>query len=169
MFETAIGWFGIRFSEAVIHRIKFGFAGRAEAIGSFQQCGEIEVAMSPPIWQPRLEAYAEGSVDSFLDLVLDSDEMSPFQKRVCDACRQIPYGSVVTYGKLAEMAGSPGAARAIGTTMSTNRFPIVVPCHRVVAARGLGGFSASGGVATKAQLLTLERSDTVASQRILFE
>jgi len=95
--------------------------------------------------------------------------MSAFQKRVIVACREILYGSTVTYGGLAELAGSPGAARAVGSTMRTNRFPIIVPCHRVVGADSLGGFSASRGVETKKRLLNMERGVNVGSQRSLFE
>ena len=84
--------------------------------------------------------------------------MTPFQKQVIRTCREIPYGETLTYGELAVKAGSPGGARAVGTTMRTNRFPIIVPCHRVVGANGLGGFSASQGVQTKRRLLEIENA-----------
>jgi methylated-DNA-[protein]-cysteine S-methyltransferase len=70
--------------------------------------------------------------------------------------RQVPYGETVSYGELAEMAGRPGAARAVGNAMSRNPLPIVVPCHRVVAAGGrIGGYGPSG-IPTKRFLLALE-------------
>jgi methylated-DNA-[protein]-cysteine S-methyltransferase len=70
--------------------------------------------------------------------------------------RDVPFGETVSYGELAEMAGHPGAARAVGNAMSRNPLPIVVPCHRVVAAGGrIGGYGPSG-VGTKRMLLTLE-------------
>ena len=72
-------------------------------------------------------------------------------------CRLIPYGQVLTYGELAERAGSPRAARAVGNVMRTNRFPLIVPCHRVVGAAGaLGGYSAPTGLKMKRRLLRLE-------------
>lgn len=158
VFETSIGWFGIQYSGDVICRVKFGFTDRADAITEMLTCHGIEVADKLPRWHTRFQAYADGARVTFSELAIDCSGMSAFQKRVTDACREIPYGSVVTYGRLAEIAGSPGAARATGTTMRTNRFPIVVPCHRVVAANGLGGYSASGGVTTKTRLLTMERN-----------
>jgi methylated-DNA-[protein]-cysteine S-methyltransferase len=70
--------------------------------------------------------------------------------------REVPFGETVSYGELAEMAGHPGAARAVGNAMSRNPVPIVVPCHRVVAAGGrIGGYGPSG-VGTKRMLLALE-------------
>ncbi|RME23672.1 MAG: methylated-DNA--[protein]-cysteine S-methyltransferase [Deltaproteobacteria bacterium] len=80
--------------------------------------------------------------------------MSPFARKVLGVLAGVPYGQVVTYGRLAEMAGRAGAARAVGMVMSKNPLPIVWPCHRVVSASGLGGFSA--GLSVKRRLLELE-------------
>jgi len=71
---------------------------------------------------------------------------------------KVPAGSTVTYGELAARAGSPGAARAVGNVMATNPMPLLVPCHRVVATDGLGGFT--GGLAVKRALLRLEAAKT---------
>ena len=74
-----------------------------------------------------------------------------------ELARAIPAGETVTYGELAVRAGEPGAARAVGQAMARNPFPLIVPCHRVMAAHGgAGGFSARGGVATKFRLLRIE-------------
>ena len=83
--------------------------------------------------------------------------VSPFRMRVYHALQQVPAGTTVSYGELAALAGSPGAARAVGSAMANNPWPLLVPCHRVLAAGGkLGGFTAHGGVATKRRLLKLE-------------
>jgi methylated-DNA-[protein]-cysteine S-methyltransferase len=74
---------------------------------------------------------------------------------VVDAAREVPWGDVVTYGELAAHAGYPGAARAAGSVCAGNRFWLIVPCHRVVAATGIGGYGASG-TALKRRLLELE-------------
>jgi O-6-methylguanine DNA methyltransferase len=105
----------------------------------------------------RLRAYFAGARDDFHDVELDLDGLTPFQHAVCSALRAIPYGEVVTYGELASLAGHPGAQRAVGTFCARNRFSIVVPCHRVVAADGLGSYG-SLGVAYKRRLLELERA-----------
>ena len=103
----------------------------------------------------RLRDYFAGARDGFADVELDSDGFTPFQLAVCAALRAVPYGEVVTYGELAALAGYPNAHRAVGTFCAHNRFSIVVPCHRVVAANGIGPYGPSG-VAYKRRLLELE-------------
>jgi methylated-DNA-[protein]-cysteine S-methyltransferase len=79
-----------------------------------------------------------------------------FPRRVLDTLtREVPWGETVTYGELAEMAGAPRAARAVGNVMAHNPVPIVIPCHRVVAAGGLGGYGLAG-VPMKRALLAIE-------------
>jgi methylated-DNA-[protein]-cysteine S-methyltransferase len=103
----------------------------------------------------RFAAYFAGERRSFDDVELDLDGATLFQQALTAALRSIPYGEAVTYGELAALAGSRRAARGAGTFCAHNRFPLVVPCHRVVAAEGIGGFG-SLGVAYKRRLLELE-------------
>jgi methylated-DNA-[protein]-cysteine S-methyltransferase len=103
----------------------------------------------------RLAAYFAGDPAGFGDVELDLDGSTPFQRALAEALRSIPYGETVTYGELAALAGSPNAPRAAGTFCAGNRFPVVIPCHRVVAADGIGGFG-SLGVEYKRRLLELE-------------
>jgi methylated-DNA-[protein]-cysteine S-methyltransferase len=103
----------------------------------------------------RFRAYFAGGRDEFRDVQLDFDWATPFQRALAEALRAIPYGETVTYGELAALAGRPGAARAAGAFCAGNRFGLVVPCHRVVAAGGLGGYG-SLGRAYKQRLLRLE-------------
>ena len=106
----------------------------------------------------RLVRYAAGAADDFFDVPVLLGAMTPFQRRVVASCRAIPCGSTRTYGQLAASAGSPGAARAVGQVMASNRIPLIVPCHRVIAASGgLGGFSAPQGVVMKKRLLAMEQ------------
>lgn len=104
----------------------------------------------------RFAAYFAGARDEFLDLEIDLQAYTPFQRAVCDTLRRVPYGETVTYGELAALAGYPNAQRAAGTFCAGNRFAIVVPCHRVVAANGLGAYG-SLGAEYKRRLLELER------------
>jgi methylated-DNA-[protein]-cysteine S-methyltransferase len=105
----------------------------------------------------RLQSYAAGKDERFDDIRLDTSHLSTFQSRVVKACRAIRRGRVRTYGELAASVGAVGAARAVGTVMAKNRFPIIVPCHRVVGSAGsLGGFSADGGVGVKRRMLEME-------------
>jgi methylated-DNA-[protein]-cysteine S-methyltransferase len=105
----------------------------------------------------RLALFADGEPVDFADIRVADDHLTPFGRRVVKACRSIRRGETQSYGELAKAAGAPGAARAVGHVMATNCTPLVVPCHRVVAAGGrLGGFSAPNGLTRKRRLLDLE-------------
>ena len=108
--------------------------------------------------------YLAGKREEFrLDLDLRA---TGFQIRVYAALLEIPYGEVRSYGEIAESIGEPGAARAVGAAAGANPLPLVVPCHRVVAAHGkLGGFG--GGVALKRRLLALEHAKHPAQGELL--
>jgi methylated-DNA-[protein]-cysteine S-methyltransferase len=107
----------------------------------------------------RLQRYAAAEAVELKDIPVSVDHLSPFQRRVVKTCRSIRPGQRRTYGELAAAAGSPGAARAVGQVMASNRVPLIVPCHRVVASGGgLGGFSAPQGLAMKRRLLAMEES-----------
>jgi methylated-DNA-[protein]-cysteine S-methyltransferase len=103
----------------------------------------------------RLRTYFAGESVSFEDVQIDLSWATPFQRAVAGALRLIPYGETVTYGELAALAGHPNAQRAAGSVCAGNRFPILVPCHRVVSATGLGSYG-SLGLAYKRRLLELE-------------
>lgn len=110
----------------------------------------------------QLEEYFAGCRREF-DLPVALPPGPPFTRRVYDLLRRVPFAATLTYGELAVQAGSPGAARAVGQVMAANPLPIVVPCHRVIAANGgLGGYSGGGGLGTKAWLLAFE-SDNLQS------
>ena len=102
----------------------------------------------------RLQAFFRGEAVDFGDVEL-ALEGTPFQRRLAEELRRVPRGEVVTYGELAALAGRPGAARAAGTFCAQNRFAVLVPCHRVVSAGGIGSYG-SLGMGYKRRLLELE-------------
>jgi len=101
-----------------------------------------------------LERYFKGEEPVDLDLTLNIEAGTPFQRRVWKTLRDIPYGETWNYGRVAALVSRPGGARAVGQAVGRNPLPILVPCHRVVGASGLGGFS--GGLEMKRRLLALE-------------
>jgi methylated-DNA-[protein]-cysteine S-methyltransferase len=103
----------------------------------------------------RLRGYFAGQRVAFDDVELDLDWCTPFQRAVAEALREVPYGETVTYGELAALAGHPNAHRAAGSFCARNRFALVVPCHRVVAAGGVGPYGSLGSD-YKRRLLELE-------------
>jgi AraC family transcriptional regulator of adaptative response/methylated-DNA-[protein]-cysteine methyltransferase len=102
--------------------------------------------------EKQLAAYLDGRLKKFT-LKLDI-HASPFQKKVLQRVARIPYGKTMTYGEVARAVGSPRASRAVGSANAHNKLPLVIPCHRVVAATGLGGYG--GGLKMKNRLLRLE-------------
>ena len=106
----------------------------------------------------QLAEFFQGTRDEF-DLALCTESLSAFALKTHEELMKVPLGSVVSYGELASRTGSPGAARAVGGVMSSNPFPLVVPCHRVVNADGrVGQYSGAHGTSTKTWLLDFERN-----------
>lgn len=101
----------------------------------------------------QLREYLAGRRRRFF-LKLAPPPLSAFQRRVYRALERVPFATSITYGRLAEAAGFPGAARAVGRAMASNPLPLIWPCHRVRAVSGLGGFGA--GLAVKRTLIRLE-------------
>jgi O-6-methylguanine DNA methyltransferase len=107
--------------------------------------------------QQAVDYFVTGFLHWDLDR-LDWQGISHFHRQVLLSCAQIPPGETQTYGKLAATVGSPRAARAVGGAMASNRWPLIIPCHRVVGSTGkLTGYSGEGGVQTKQKLLDMER------------
>ena len=103
----------------------------------------------------RFVRFFAGEPDDFLDVELELDGSTEFEVALTTALRRVPRGEVVSYGELAALAGRPKAQRAAGSFCARNRFSIVVPCHRVVGADGLGSYG-SLGLDYKRRLLELE-------------
>jgi methylated-DNA-[protein]-cysteine S-methyltransferase len=106
-----------------------------------------------------IQALLAGELRDLSEVVLDPAGIDDFRSRVYAATRAVGPGSVATYGEIARAVGSPDAARAVGAALGSNPYPIVVPCHRVLAAGGaLHGFSAPGGIVTKRRMLEIEQA-----------
>jgi methylated-DNA-[protein]-cysteine S-methyltransferase len=178
VFETALGWTALARSDETVQALSFGHAKERSATRALANTlsAALEVAGSQvaepcfsisnaDVLQPgedalvdRLIAFAEGESTTFDDLDVADGHLSGFGRKVIAACRKIAWGQTLTYGQLARRAGRPRAARAVGSVMARNRVPLIVPCHRVVAASGgLGGFSAPQGISMKERLLDMER------------
>jgi methylated-DNA-[protein]-cysteine S-methyltransferase len=166
VFPSDLGWMAIAWRGEHLSRITFGHPSAAAAIASLDADDSWTTTQSTsvPKWvqslTERLQSYAAGNAESFDDVALDLSHLSAFQNRVVRFCRRINRGRVRSYGELAAAAGSPGAARAVGNVMAQNRYPIIVPCHRVVGSAGsLGGFSARDGISMKRRMLDMEGAE----------
>lgn len=158
IFDSEIGWFGVLFYGKTIRAIKFGFDDPGEVRRAFDDAGLKDVSSYEPMEEFRIQIrkYLAGKKVDFNKFKIHTAGMTPFQLAVTQACRTISRGEMLTYGELAKKVDRQGAARAVGTVMKKNPFPMIVPCHRVVRSSGLGGFSTQGGVGTKRWLLELE-------------
>ncbi len=142
-----------------LSRICFTRSFAESVLEVHRHCSDASQSSHPLISEVfvQLQEYFQGARRAF-DVRLDNTELSCFARKVHKALLEVPYGSLISYLDLARMAGSPGAARAVGRVMSTNPFPLIVPCHRVVNADGrLGQYSGGFGRETKARLIDLER------------
>jgi methylated-DNA-[protein]-cysteine S-methyltransferase len=102
-----------------------------------------------------VQRHLAGMPTSYDGVEIDVGWATPLQLELVAAARAIPWGEVVSYGELAALAGRPGAARAAGSFCADNRYSLIIPCHRVVAANGIGGYG-SAGPELKRRLLALE-------------
>jgi methylated-DNA-[protein]-cysteine S-methyltransferase len=125
---------------------------------------DVPEASPPPEVQRAIDdiiALLSGEARELSHVVLDMGGIPAFRQRLYAALRNIPPGSTITYGDLAARIGDGCTAQDVGEAMGKNPFPIIVPCHRVLAANGkMGGFSAPGGVATKLRMLNIEQAHT---------
>lgn len=164
--NTVMGWVGILASAKGLTATTLPQTSEGEAwrlLGT----GVNQAVRSPARFadlSERLKAYFSGEQTSFPD-ELDLSGASPFQARVWQATRLIPYGETRSYLQIAIRLRRRRAARAVGHALSKNPLPIIIPCHRVIASNGgLGGFS--GGLEMKRQLLRLERFSPVKTGKM---
>jgi len=161
LFDTPIGRCGIVWSERGIAGVQLpeGSADRTKRRILRRFPAAIEAA--PPAEARRIVgeivALLGGERKDFGDAILDMEAVPEFHRRVYALARAIPASRTVSYGEIAERLGDRGLARDVAQALGQNPFPVIVPCHRVVAAGGkTGGFSAPGGVRTKLRLLSIE-------------
>jgi len=159
--RTAFGWVGVARSSEGLLALTLPESDREAALRPLldrwgNEAKEDNVALGD--LQDRLCRYFDGQPVSFDD-PLDMRGATDFQQRVWRVTRRIPRGQTRSYGEIARLVGSPGAARAVGQAMAHNPWPVIVPCHRVVGHNGrLTGFG--GGLAMKQRMLEMEGAIT---------
>lgn len=161
LFDTAIGRCGIVWGARGIVAVQLPQPTEAQTCARITQRHPDSVEAAPPADVQRaidgIVALLEGAAIDFADIQLDLDGTSAFQRRVYDIARGIPAGKTLTYGDIAKQLGGVELSREVGQALGRNPCPIIVPCHRVLAAGDKpGGFSANGGVTTKLKLLAIE-------------
>jgi methylated-DNA-[protein]-cysteine S-methyltransferase len=159
VFDTALGWFGIGWTEDGIARLQLPGLDATELHERINRDGalpgeptrDIEVVIN------LIEDYADGNVVEFRDVRLDLQGVPEFHRRAYELLLEYGWGQTTTYGELARALGDVTLARAVGQAMGANPIPLIIPCHRVLASdRKAGGFSAPGGAGSKVRMLALE-------------
>lgn len=167
LFDTALGRCGLAWNAAGLTGVGLPHASESLLAARLRRHNGAEAQATPPDEHPvavrqaiaGIQALCNGQRVDLLDVELDWTGASGFHRQVYDLTRAIAPGRTRSYGELAADLGDPGAARAVGQALGANPWPIVVPCHRVLAARGAsGGFSAPGGVDTKRRMLAIEQA-----------
>lgn len=169
VFETAHGFAAIGWSGRGVTAFRLPASALAEAERALLRRLPDAVRTDPPAEVATVVAAAQryfaGEQIDFGSVPIDLGEQSPFFARVYDAVRALGWGESTTYGAVAKQLGAgPEFARDVGQAMASNPIPLIVPCHRVLAAGGkVGGFSAPGGSASKARMLALEGVETAVA------
>ena len=165
LFDTALGLCGVAWNGRGLVGVQLPEKDRAATEHRLAVKSQGTPAEPPP-WVAALiediRKYCAGEKIDFSAITVDLGAMDDFRQRLYAALRGVDFGRTVTYGDLAKQLGLPGweGARDVGEAMGRNPMPIVIPCHRVLAAGNkAGGFSAYGGTSTKKKLLALEGVD----------
>jgi methylated-DNA-[protein]-cysteine S-methyltransferase len=161
IFDTAIGRCGILWGEHGINAVQLPMSNEDKTRARIRQRhGDVAEALPPHEVQSAIDGIAgllAGKPNDLRDVVLDLDDVPEFNRAVYGIARTIPPGKTMTYGDIAKRLGGVELSRDVGQALGRNPCPIVVPCHRVLAAGGKpGGFSANGGVTTKLKMLAIE-------------
>ena len=163
LFDTAIGECGVAWHLRGLVGVQLPEKDRGQTeLRLAVKCRSTSAADVPPWVQALIgdiQRYLAGRPIDFSSVTVDLDGIDDFRRKLYAALREVSFGHTVTYGELAKQLGATGweGARDVGEAMGKNPMPIVIPCHRVLAAGNKpGGFSAYGGAATKQKLLALE-------------
>ncbi|MEU7630360.1 MGMT family protein [Nocardia sp. NPDC049220] len=168
LFDTVIGHCAIAWSGSAVIRFQLPetspAATRVRITRPHTGQQNEEVREQPPTAAiaeaiAGIRAHLAGELDDLRWIPVDTSGIPQFHRAVYDATRAIDPGHTLSYGQVAERAGAPGAAQAVGQALGRNPIPLIIPCHRVLAAdHALHGFSAPGGIDTKQRLLAIERT-----------
>lgn len=163
LFDTALGTCGVAWAERGVIGVWLPARNAAATRAQVRRRHpEAQESSPPPPVARAIEAMVAllgGEARDLSEVVLDMDGIPDFERRVYEIARNIAPGRTLSYGEVAERLGDVGLARDVGQALGRNPFPIIVPCHRVLARAGkAGGFSAPGGVTTKLRMLTIERA-----------
>lgn len=161
--ETDLGMMGLGWTERGLARLSLPGGNLEDRVTRWGFRGDPPAALLRIMG--RIVEYARGVEVEFDAFELDVNAVPDFHRRCYDDIRRLRWGQTTTYGEIARRLGDVQFSRAVGQAMGANPIPLIVPCHRVLAASGrAGGFSAPGGVATKMRMLAMEQAAAPGGQ-----
>jgi methylated-DNA-[protein]-cysteine S-methyltransferase len=164
IFKTKWGYFGLFGTEYALCRTQLP-GPKHEKIKSLllknMPAAKFDKSLFRPL-QEQINTYFEGACIDFMNIPIELEGFSSFQRSVLTACRNIEFGRTISYSGLAKKIGRPTAVRAVGGALAKNPLPLIIPCHRIIRGDGkIGGFSAAGGTDLKAKLLRHEQKSLI--------
>jgi methylated-DNA-[protein]-cysteine S-methyltransferase len=164
-FDTALGTCGMSWSEAGIAEVWLPKDRALAGVPAVDSIGDMPETVREAI--ADILALLDGEPRDLRSIALDLDHVDAFRRSVYAATREIGPGETASYGEIARAIDAPRAAREVGAALGSNPVPIIVPCHRVLAADGaLHGFSAPGGIKTKRRMLEIEGAPGFTQQAL---
>jgi methylated-DNA-[protein]-cysteine S-methyltransferase len=165
IFDTDLGPMAVGWTDAGISRVLLSGDDAAAMRERLERAGGVEDAEGQAELVARIVAYAAGANDNFADVALDLSGVPGTNRRIYEHIRELAWGETTTYGAIARWLGDVALSRAVGAAMGANPIPLIVPCHRVLAADGrTGGFSSPRGVQAKMEMLALEKAASPTGQ-----
>jgi methylated-DNA-[protein]-cysteine S-methyltransferase len=165
VFDTELGPMAVGWTDAGVSRVLLPGDDVAAMRERLESAGGTEAPEGQGELVARIVAYTQGTRDDFADVSLDLDGLPATNRRIYEHIRQLAWGETTTYGAIARWLGDVALSRAVGAAMGANPIPLIVPCHRVLAADGrTGGFSSPGGVRAKLEMLALEKAASPTGQ-----
>ncbi|WP_423067649.1 methylated-DNA--[protein]-cysteine S-methyltransferase [Devosia sp. CN2-171] len=165
LFDTDLGPMAVGWTDAAVSRVLLPGDEVAAMRERLERAGGVEDAGGQAELVARIVAYAEGANDNFADVGLDLSGVPETNKLIYEHIRELAWGETTTYGAIARWLGDVALSRAVGAAMGANPIPLIVPCHRVLAADGrAGGFSSPRGVQAKMEMLALEKAASPTGQ-----
>ena len=165
LFDTDLGHMAVGWTDVGVSRVLLPGDGAAAMRERLERAGAKEDVEGQAELVARIVAYAAGANDSFADVELDLTGVPETNRRIYEHIRELDWGETTTYGAIARWLGDVALSRAVGAAMGANPIPLIVPCHRVLAADGrTGGFSSPRGVQAKMEMLALEKAASPTGQ-----
>jgi len=163
LFKNKLGHLALVFSKTVVHKVYLPFNNisqlRKKILVDYPEISQLKPNSKMKKLIHKINLHLGGEIQTYHEFKIDLCKLTPFQQSTLLTARKIQSGNTLSYKALAEKINSPKSYRAVGFALSQNPLPLIIPCHRIVSIKGVGGFTAELGIELKKYLLRLENHD----------